>query len=276
VFGNRFCAPALREPGAWRSQTEDRMEFAFGQTRITITDPGWPELMAKLRARLSGRMGFALATINLDHLVKLRSDPDFRDIYARQDIVVADGNPIVWLSRLAGRPVALIPGSDLILPLAALAAELDVPVALVGSRADVLDAAARDLQRREPMLRIVLQHAPPMGFDPTGPEAQAILTEIRASGAGLCLIAMGAPKQEAFAATGRDLAPECGFVSIGAGLDFLGGAQRRAPRWVRRLALEWVWRMLSDPRRLALRYWRCARILPAEMRAAWRQRRTSA
>jgi len=248
------------------------MVFRQRETRIAITPLDEAALMADLRARLGLRAGFALATLNLDHLVKLRSDAGFRAAYAQHDIVVADGNPVVWLSRLAGRPVALIPGADLVEPLAALAAELRVPVALIGSRADVLDAAAERLRATAPGLRIALCHAPPMGFDPASPEADRLLARVAGAGIGLCLVALGAPRQEVFAARGLARVPGCGFVSIGAGLDFLGGAQRRAPWLVRRLALEWVWRMLSDPRRLALRYLRCALILPAEARAAWRLR----
>jgi len=92
------------------------------------------------------------------------------------------------------------------------------------------------------------------------------------SGAGLVFLALGAPKQERLAARGRALQPELGFVSIGAGLDFLAGSQRRAPRLVRRLALEWLWRAGSDPKRLAGRYARCAAILPGHALRAWRMR----
>lgn len=249
------------------------MVFAFRDTRVRVTTPTWDALMRTLRNRLSQRAGFALATINLDHLVKLRMDSGFRDVYAQQDIIVADGNPIVWLSRIAGRPVELIPGSDLIEPLAGLAAELDVPVALFGSSPDVLQRAAVSLCQKHPALKIACQIAPPMGFAPTGPDARRLLAEIGASGARLCLVAMGAPKQESFAALGRKLVPDCGFVSIGAGLDFLGGTQRRAPKLLRILALEWVWRMMTDPRRLSLRYLRCAMILPEQVVTALRLRR---
>lgn len=251
----------------------DPMVFAFEQSSIQVTTPTWAALMHVLRDRLLRREGFAVATINLDHLVKLRTDARFREVYEQHDIVVADGNPIVWLSRLAGRPVELVPGSDLIKPLAGLAAELGVPVALFGSTPEVLHMASDTLCREHPALKIACTIAPPMSFEPTGTDAQRLLADIRASGARLCLVAMGAPKQETFAALGRQLVPECGFVSIGAGLDFLGGTQRRAPRVMRMLALEWAWRMMSDPRRLAVRYLRCALILPGQAMAAFRLRR---
>ena len=85
-------------------------------------------------------------------------------------------------------------------------------------------------------------------------------------------LALGAPKQEILAARGLTLQPALGFVSIGAGLDFIAGAQTRAPLWVRRIAMEWAWRMASHPRRLARRYLDCAAILPGLTRAAWTAR----
>jgi UDP-N-acetyl-D-mannosaminuronic acid transferase (WecB/TagA/CpsF family) len=84
----------------------------------------------------------------------------------------------------------------------------------------------------------------------------------------MCFLALGAPKQETLAARGLDLVPGCGFLSIGAGIDFLAGLQRRAPAWVRAIAMEWFWRMASDPRRLAGRYARGFTILPGLVRQA--------
>lgn len=228
-------------------------------------------LLAAVEARLRAGQGFALATLNLDHVVKLRRSGAFRAAYLAQDLVVADGNPVVWLARLAGRQTELVPGSELIAPVAALAARLDVPVALLGSTPATLDAAAARLQADHPGLRIVARIAPPQGYDPDGAAAAGDLGRIAASGAGLCFLALGAPKQEMLAARGRQIAPACGFVSIGAGLDFIAGQQTRAPLWVQRIAMEWLWRMLTNPRRLARRYWDCAVILPGLALAARRE-----
>lgn len=243
-----------------------------GSEPIAVNVPDRAELMARVGTHLRDQSGFALATINLDHLVKLRDSDRFRQAYRAQDMVVADGNPIVWLSRMASRPVKLAPGSDLVIPLARIAAENGVPVALLGATGPVLGAAAERLRREVPGLRIATCLAPSQGFDPEGAEADALLAELGRSGAGLTLLALGAPRQETFAARGRTVLPHMGFVSIGAGLDFLAGSQARAPAWMRRLALEWLWRMLSNPRRLAGRYARCALILPKLVVMALRQR----
>ncbi|EEW26714.1 WecB/TagA/CpsF family glycosyltransferase [Rhodobacter ferrooxidans] len=248
------------------------MQFRFADTVIAVNLPDRAALLAAVSARLAAKQGFALATLNLDHLVKLARSDSFRRAYAAQDLVVADGNPIVWLSRLAGDPVALVPGSDMVLPLVQAAAAAEVGVALVGSTDAALAAAAERLCAEVPGLRITACVSPRFGFDPEGAEAVQILTDLNAADVGLCLIALGAPKQEVFAALGRRLAPQVGFASIGAGVDFLAGNQSRAPLWLRKLALEWVWRMLSSPRRLIPRYAACAAILPGQALAALRQR----
>lgn len=237
-----------------------------------VNVPTRSELEKKILAHFRDGSGFSLATLNLDHIVKMRQSPDFLEAYEAQTYVVADGNPIVWLSRLAGRSIELLPGSELIEPLAQLAAENNAPIAMLGATQEALDLAARRLERANPGLVVCAKIAPPFGFDPNGADAATCLSEINASGAQICFLALGAPKQEILAARGAELAPNCGFISIGAGLDFIAGSQTRAPVWVRKLALEWVWRLLSNPGRLAGRYARCIAILPGLTWAALKSR----
>ena len=220
-------------------------------------------LLRDIRQRLTMREGFSIATLNLDHVVKLRHDPSFREAYTRHTHITADGNPIVWLSRLAGQSdVTLVPGSELIEPVAAVAAECGVKVALVGASEASLTAAAVTLQRKYPELDVVLKWPPTMGFDPVGSESDDIIAAIKASGAGVVFLALGAPKQEIFATHAQTALPKVGFLSIGAGLDFISGSQQRAPRWVRAIAAEWLWRLFGNPRRLLGRYVACLGVLP--------------
>jgi len=249
------------------------VDFHFGADAIRINIPDRATLLARLRDLFVARQGFALATLNLDHLVKLRRSPAYRSAYLAHDLVVADGNPIVWLSRLAGRPVSLVPGSDMLRPVLALAADLGVRVAFVGASDAGLAEAATRLQTEIAGLQVVLRLSPTYGFDPDGDEAAAILARVAAEDVGLCILSLSAPRQEAFAARGRSLAPATGFAGFGAGLDFVTGTQVRAPVWMRRLALEWLWRAATSPRRLIPRYAACAVILPGLAADALRQRR---
>ncbi len=248
------------------------MQFSTSTEAIRVNVPGPGVLLDCVAAHLAEGCGFAVATLNLDHLVKLATQPDFRRAYARHDLITADGHPVVWLNHLAGTPVRLAPGSEMILPLCRLAAENGAPVALVGSTDAVLAVAAERLAGAIPGLDIRARIAPSQGFDPNGAEAAAILGELDDAGARLVFLALGAPKQERFAANGRVAHPRLGFVSIGAGLDFIAGRQRRAPAWMRRLALEWLWRMLQNPARLGPRYLACFRILPGLTADALRDR----
>ena len=153
------------------------MIFSQHNHAVNVNIANWQMLEELVSASFAEGRGFALATLNLDHLTKLRRPGAFRDAYAAQDFVTADGNPIVWCSRLAGQPVELLPGSDMILPLVRLAAEMGMPLGLVGSTEASLAGAARALQHEVPGLEIAATIAPPMGFDPESEAADAILRD---------------------------------------------------------------------------------------------------
>ena len=248
------------------------MQYQTNHGPINVNAPTRDVLESAMREKMRAREGFSLATINLDHLVKMDRDAAFYDAYVQQDIVVADGNPIVWTSRLARKPLELLPGSDLVVPMCEWAAMEGRSVALFGSNEDALSAAANELCIRVKGLRVACMIAPPYGFDPHSDAAEEMLKTIEASGAGLCLLALGAPKQELLAARARKIAPSVGFAGIGASLDFLAGTQTRAPKWVRALAIEWIWRLALNPRRLWKRYFDSGVIMPKLVVQALRAR----
>lgn len=205
---------------------------------------------------------FAVVTLNLDHLVKLRRNADFRRAYAAARIVTADGAPVAALARLQNRAIERATGADMLVPLVEAAAEAKLPIYLFGSRDEIIAKAGRTLASRcDNRLDIVGSSAPGQNFDPNGPEADAAIARIKASGARLVLLALGAPKQEIFAARAVEQGVEAGFVCIGAALDFVVGAQVRAPGLMQRHGLEWLWRLATNPRRLGARYAQCALLL---------------
>lgn len=240
---------------------------------VSVTESNMASMLADLTKYITANRGFSVATLNLDHVTKLKRDPEFARAYSEHTHITADGNPIVWLSRLSGNnSIQLIPGSDLIGPICALATQLDVSVGLLGSTEDSLELAASELQKQYSGLRIAFTYAPQMGFDPNGIEASQAISMIRKSQARIVVLALGAPKQERFAALAQTLLPEVGFLCTGAGLDFISGAQRRAPQWVRAICAEWVWRLVCSPRRLVPRYFNCFVLLPHLVMCATRIR----
>lgn len=242
---------------------------------MAVTVPDSATLLSDIETRLAGHQGFSIATLNLDHVVKLGRDPKFLHAYAAHSHVTADGNPIVWLCHLAGqRDVALVPGSELIAPLCDVAARTETPVALFGATETSLQGAAEKLRAAYPALNVVLCLSPPMGFDPDSAAADEAIVQIGNSGARLVFLALGPPKQERFAARAHAALPHVGFASIGAGLDFMSGSQKRAPRWVQKIAAEWLWRMLGNPKRLARRYGACILAMPGLTLSALRARRS--
>jgi exopolysaccharide biosynthesis WecB/TagA/CpsF family protein len=225
---------------------------------ITITTQ--EQALARVFADVAARRPFTLFTLNLDHLVKRRRDASFRAAYARARHVTADGHPVARLARRQDARVQQVTGSDLFLPLLSRAAAERMPVALFGASPDSLALAVERLASLCPGLVLAHAEAPPFGFDPLGAEAGAAAARIAQSGARLVVVALGAPKQELFS---DRLAREHGLgaLAIGASIDFVSGAQVRAPAFLTRNGLEWLWRLAHDPRRLAARYAACALLL---------------
>lgn len=209
------------------------------------------------------RRSLSVFTINLDHVVKLRKGGLFRAAYERAGLVLADGFPIVMAGRLQGRRLTRTTGADLIEPLCEEAARRGLAVAFYGSSFESLAGAARRLTARIPELQIAGVYAPPAGLDVLSEEAAEGLTYIRQSGAAICFVALGAPKQEIFADRCVQHDPGIAFICIGAGLDFLAGSQKRAPKLFQSTGLEWLWRLALAPKRLGHRYLACIRVLPS-------------
>lgn len=205
---------------------------------------------------------FSVFTLNLDHVVKLRHDKVFRAAYERARIVLADGFPIALVGRLQRRDVQRTPGSDIIEPLCAEAAQRGIPVIFYGSTFETLAKAARHLKARHANLDIAGAFSPREGIDVLSDEVRDGIDFIKNSGARICFVALGAPKQELFADICAREVKGAAFICIGAGLDFLAGSQQRAPRMFQATGLEWLWRMMSDPRRLTMRYLQCLYVFP--------------
>lgn len=229
---------------------------------IAINVLSMPEAVSSIVSAAQIHDGFSVCTLNLDHVAQLQQRPDFRAAYRRARFVTADGFPIVILGRLAGARVKRTTGADLVEPICEQAGQKGIPVFFLGSNDLTLHRTARRLSERFKGLEVVGSFAPNLNFEPYSSEADRAIDSIRASGARLCFVALGAPRQEIFAARCLDELPGVGLLCIGAALDFIAHTQNRAPSFTQKIGLEWAWRMLRDPRRLGPRYARCMAIVP--------------
>lgn len=203
---------------------------------------------------VSARRGGSVFTPNVDHVVIAERDPEFRAAYAASSLTLADGMPLVWASRLLGRPIPeRVAGSDLVLPLARRAAERRWRVYLLGAGPGVAEAAAARL-RSELGVEICGTDAPRIRVDGGTDDTGKALESIKAARPDLIFVAFGAPKQEIWTHRHREALRPAVVVGLGATLDFVAGRVRRAPRWVSRCGLEWLWRLTREPSRLWRRY----------------------
>ena len=218
--------------------------------------------------------GCTVFTLNLDHLVKLRSEEKFQRAYREATFITADGAPVVRIGRRTWKALERTTGADLMLPLCVAAAKASQPVFLFGSSDEVLAGTAKVLtEATDGRLQIAGSVAPPRNFDPESELADSYIEEIRRSGARLCFVLLGAPKQEIFAARALRSGVGCCFICVGAAADFLSGQSVRAPRFFQRAGLEWAWRLAHEPRRLGPRYLKCALLLAQIELARWRKPR---
>lgn len=199
-----------------------------------------------------------VVTPNVAHLRELENNPRFRAAYERADLVLPDGWPIVAAMRLLGAEARTrVTGSDLVPAVLAEAAQRGLTVGIVGGLDGIGECAARNAMARWPGLRVCLVNEPPKGFERAAVAVDALCTAIRAANPDVLVLALGAPKQEIFAIENAERLG-CGVaICAGAAVDFLAGSRDRAPKVVQRVGLEWLYRMMAEPRRLASRYLGC-------------------
>lgn len=201
-----------------------------------------------------GRGGWAI-TPNLDQLRLYRRRPELRGMYERAELVLADGMPLLWASRLAGSPLPeRVPGSEIIYTLTAAAASAGRSIFLLGGNPGAADGAAAELQHLNLGLKVVGTLCPPIGFEKDTAQMRLIEESLRAACADIVYVGLGFPKQENLIAALQHFFPRTWFLGVGVSFSFVAGEIRRAPRWLQRIGLEWVHRMAQEPRRLFVRY----------------------
>ncbi len=211
-----------------------------------------------------------IVTPNVDHAVMFQHRADLRAAYADAALVLADGLPLVVASRLFRRSLPeRVAGSDLVPKL--LASGEPLRVFLLGAAPGVADVAAERIRSQWPAADVVGTLSPPLGFEHDPAENERILAAVAATQPDLLVVGFGAPKQELWVHQNRERLEAKVAVCAGATIDFLAGNRRRSPVWMRRVGLEWLHRVASEPRRLAGRYARDAWEFPQLVWREWRR-----
>jgi N-acetylglucosaminyldiphosphoundecaprenol N-acetyl-beta-D-mannosaminyltransferase len=216
------------------------------------------DLAARLILQAAGEKRKVLViTPNVDHVIHIQNDEKIRKIYQKADFILADGMPLVWLSRcLPGRlPLPeRINGTELMLRVSALAAKQGQSIALAGGKTGAAELAGRTLVKQFPGLRVVGTCCPPFGFESDVTETGSILQFLEDNQPDILFLGVGAPKQEIWAAEHFDQLAAGAILCVGSSIEISAGLIRRAPLWIRQAGFEWLWRLLMEPGRLWKRY----------------------
>jgi len=204
---------------------------------------------------LKAGRGGVVVTPNLDHLRRYLHDVNFGALVAEADLVVADGMPLVWASRLQGTPLPeRVAGSNLIGSLSAAAADCGKSIFLLGGSPGTAEGAARVLATRYPHLKVAGHYFPPIGFEQDPAEMANIIAVLSTAKPDIVYVALGSPKQERLIAKLRQILPNSWWLGVGNSFSFLCGDVRRAPLWLQKIGMEWAHRLLQEPKRLFRRY----------------------
>lgn len=196
-------------------------------------------------------------TPNVDHLVQVQANVGLQAAYKKAALVVTDGKPVVWAANFLGVNIPeTVPGSDLVPAIFEYAQKNQKPinVFLLGAMPGVADRAKALITQQWPTVNIVGTLSPDFGFDKSDKDSKEICETVNSSGADLLVLGLGAPKQELWVTKYASQLSVSTALCVGATIDFLAGEKPRAPMWMRKVGLEWLHRMLSEPRRLAKRY----------------------
>ena len=208
-------------------------------------------IVASHRAGLGG----AVFAANLDVVRQCDKKPEVKDLFQTASLLVGDGMPIVWASRVQGQPLPeRLPTSQLITAFAERAAKEGLSTFYLGGNPGAAEACAKAYQERWPTLKVAGTHSPPVGFEKNPEEMDRIRQMLLQTKPDMVYVGLGVPKQELLIDTLRKDFPKTWFMATGISFSFVAGEVKRAPVWVQRAGAEWIVRLVQEPKRLFRRY----------------------
>lgn len=220
-----------------------------------INNVTMPETIAAIEQMIEADKKSYVVAINVDVVMKIEEDSYLKKVVDNADMVLVDGKPLVWISKLHGKPLkAKISGSDLVPLLCEVAAEKGYKIFIIGGKDGIAEQAKEKLENRLPKIKIVGTYAPPFGFEKNESELDKINQMISEVHPDLLIACFGCPKQEKWMYENIEKYNAKVSVCAGATVDFLAGNVKRAPRWMSDHGLEWFYRFTQEPKRMFKRY----------------------
>lgn len=220
-----------------------------------INNVTMPETIAAIEQMIEADKKSYVVAINVDVVMKIEEDSYLKKVVDNTDMVLVDGKPLVWISKLHGKPLkAKISGSDLVPLLCEVAAEKGYKIFIIGGKDGIAEQAKEKLENRLPKIKIVGTYAPPFGFEKNESELDKINQMISEAHPDLLIACFGCPKQEKWIYENIEKYNAKVSVCAGATVDFLAGNVKRAPRWMSDHGLEWFYRFTQEPKRMFKRY----------------------
>lgn len=196
-----------------------------------------------------------IVAVNVDVITKIEKDDYLKKITDNADLVLVDGTPLVWISKLLKIPVEeKISGSDLVPLVCKMSADKGYTIFFLGGKDGIAEQAKIRLEHEHPKIKIVGTYAPPFGFEKNEEELKRINYMISEVKPDILVACFGCPKQEKFIYENINKYDAKVSICAGATIDFLAGSVKRAPRWMSNYGLEWFYRFTQEPKRLFRRY----------------------
>ncbi|MED4046588.1 WecB/TagA/CpsF family glycosyltransferase [Priestia aryabhattai] len=213
------------------------------------------EMVLKIKKLIQTDKKIHLHTVNVDHIVLAYKDILFEKVIREADLVVADGMPIVWLSKLKKKNIPeRITGIDLSKELCAKSSSYNFKLYFLGAGKGVGEKAKKNLEAMYPGVQIVGHYSPSREEINNEQSSKQIIKQINNSGANILLVALGAPKQEFWISQYKEELNTNLNIGVGATLDFMANTVNRAPVWMQKSGLEWFYRLIQEPKRMINRY----------------------
>ncbi len=196
-----------------------------------------------------------IVPINVDVVTKIEEDPYLKKIADNASLVLVDGTPLIWISKLLKMPVKeKVSGSDLIPSVCEMAADKGYTIFFLGGKDEVARQAKEKLEQRHTSIKVVGTYSPPLGFENDNKELEKINHTISKASPDILVVCFGCPKQEKFIYENINKYDAKISICAGATIDFLAGNVKRAPQWMSNYGLEWFYRFTQEPKRLFKRY----------------------